>query len=170
MKSLFTILLIVAFISPVCSQEKNTDSETTTYYLIRHAEKDRSDKTNRNPELTKAGKKRAKRWRKHFKTIDFDAVYSTDYNRTKQTAQPTAKKNNLEITIYDPRQLYSEDFQKATKGQTVLIVGHSNTTPQFVNKILGEKKYEDIDDNDNSQLFIITISNGKIKDEVRSIN
>ena len=170
MKSLFTILLIVAFISPVCSQEKNTDSETTTYYLIRHAEKDRSDKTNRNPELTKAGKKRAKRWRKHFKTIDFDAVYSTDYNRTKQTAQPTAKKNNLEITIYDPRQLYSEDFQKATKGQTVLIVGHSNTTPQFVNKILGEKKYEDIDDNDNSQLFIITISDGKITDEVRSIN
>lgn len=170
MKSLFTLLLIIAFNSPVCSQEKHADTETTTYYLIRHAEKDRSDKTNRNPELTKVGKKRAKNWKKHFKTINFDAVYSTDYNRTKQTAQPTAKKNKVDVTIYDPRQLYSEDFQKATKGKTVLVVGHSNTTPQFVNKILGKKKYKDIDDNDNSQLFIITISDGKITDEVRSIN
>jgi 2,3-bisphosphoglycerate-dependent phosphoglycerate mutase len=170
MKSLFNLLLIVAFSSPVCSQEKNTDSDTTTYYLIRHAEKDRSDKTNQNPELTKAGKKRAKNWRKHFKNVDFDAVYSTDYNRTTQTALPTAKKNNLEITIYDPRQLYSEDFQKATKGQTVLVVGHSNTTPQFVNKILSNKKYGDIDDNENRLLFIVTISDGKITDEIHFIN
>ena len=29
--------------------QKNSEVKTTTYYLIRHAEKDRSDKSNRNP-------------------------------------------------------------------------------------------------------------------------
>ena len=90
--------------------------------------------------------------------MKFDAVYSTEYNRTKQTAQPTAEKNGLDITIYDPRVLNSDEFENNTQGKTVLVVGHSNTTPMFVNAVLGEKKYENIDDNNNANLYIITIS------------
>lgn len=170
MKSLCTFLLVLAFTIPTFSQNDQDDIVTTTYYLIRHAEKDRSDKTNRDPELTRAGKKRAKRWQKYFKKVDFDAVYSSNYHRTKQTAQPTANKQKIEISIYDPRQLYSEDFQNETKGKTVLVVGHSNTTPSFVNKILGMKKYEDMDDNNNSSLYIVTISKGKTEDKVVNVN
>jgi broad specificity phosphatase PhoE len=170
MKSLFTLLLIITFSLPSWSQDTNTDSETTTYYFIRHAEKDRTDKSNRNPELNKSGKKRAKKWCKYFKNIDFDAIYSTNYNRTQQTAAPTAKKKKLVVLDYDPRTLYSDDFAKATKGKTVLVVGHSNTTPAFVNMVLGNKKHKDIDDNDNSKLFIVTITGEKITDEVLTIN
>lgn len=170
MKYILILSIILSCVNPNTTEDSSLSSETTTYYLIRHAEKDRSDKTNRNPELTKAGHKRAKRWKKYFKNVSFDAVYSTDYNRTKQTAQPTAKNNNVDISIYDPRQLYADDFKKATQGKTVLVVGHSNTTPAFVNAILGEKKYDDMDDTDNSSLFIVTISDGKITDKVITVN
>ncbi|WP_298756680.1 phosphoglycerate mutase family protein [uncultured Psychroserpens sp.] len=171
MKHIFTLLLIVAISLPSFSQEKTkVESETTTYYFIRHAEKDRSDKTNRNPDLTQAGKTRAIHWSKILQHVKFDAVYSTKYNRTMQTAAPTAEKNKVEIQFYDPRALYSEDFATVTKGQTVLVVGHSNTTPAFVNMVLKEKKYEDIDDNNNGNLYIVIISNGKTIDQVLTIN
>jgi len=138
--------------------EKKVEETTTTYYLIRHAEKDRSDKTNRNPHLTEAGLKRANNWANALKNVKFDMVYSTDYNRTKETAMPTAKSNNVEVTLYDPRNLYSEEFKKATKGKTVLVVGHSNTTPMFTNTILDHKKYDDIADDNNANLYIVTVT------------
>lgn len=171
MKQLFTLIVIIAFALPSFAQDNSQQSTNTTYYFIRHAEKDRSDKTNRDPELTEAGKKRALKWSEIFQHVSFDAVYSTDYNRTKQTAQPTADSKKLVVLMYDPRILFSEDFSEATVGKTVLIVGHSNTTPAFVNTVLGMKKYEDIDDNNNGNLYIVTISEGGEKiDQVLTIN
>lgn len=170
MRSLLILCFIVVFSLPSFSQNVEDKHETTTYYFIRHAEKDRSDKTNRNPNLTEAGKTRAIHWSEIFQNIKFDAVYSTQYNRTIQTATPTAEKNNLELQYYDPRTLYSEDFSKATRGKTVLVVGHSNTTPAFVNMILKDRKYPDIDDNNNGNLYIVTISEGHITDLVLTLN
>ena len=135
--------------------------ETTTYYLIRHAEKDRTEKTNSNPNLNKKGQERAKRWATYFENIDLDAIYATKYYRTMQTAKPTAESKSLDLQNYDPRTMYDTIFQKETKGKKVLIVGHSNTTPAFVNKILGEKKYKNMKDTDNSSLYIVTISDKK---------
>ncbi|WCO00490.1 phosphoglycerate mutase family protein [Psychroserpens ponticola] len=169
MKYFLILAFALSFIIPVKAQEQ-TKPSTTTYYLIRHAEKDRSDTTNKNPNLNDAGTKRAENWSKVFEHIDFDAVYSTKYYRTYETANPTAKTKGLEIQFYDPRQLYSEEFAEETYGKTVLVVGHSNTTPAFVNAILGEKKYENINDNDNSYLFIVTISEGHKIDQVLKIN
>lgn len=126
--------------------EKTHLGKTTTYYLIRHAEKDTSDKEDKDPHLSEAGKTRADKWAKHFEGIALDAVYSTNYNRTKETATPTAKSKNLELTFYDPRNMDAKEFMAQTEGKTVLIVGHSNTTPMFTNAILGEKKYEMMQD------------------------
>ncbi len=143
----------------------------STYYLIRHAEKDRSDSSNRNPDLTKEGQKRANKWAEVFKDVDFDAIYSTDYNRTMQTAKPTADHNKLEIIKYDAMNLFDESFEKTTAGKTVLVVGHSNTTPQFANAILSEKKYEDIDDSENGALFIVQVyADGSSQSQVLYIN
>lgn len=135
---------------------------TTTYYLIRHAEKDRTDENNRNPHLTDAGKARAENWANILKDVKFDMVYSTDYNRTKETATPTANANELELTLYDPRNMDAKAFMQDTKGKTVLIVGHSNTTPMFANGLLGEKTYDMIADDNNGNLYIVTI-NGNSK-------
>jgi broad specificity phosphatase PhoE len=138
--------------------EAKVEEKTTTYYLIRHAEKDQSDKTNRNPHLTEEGLKRAENWANVLKDIKFDMVYSTDYHRTKETAAPTAKANKLEISFYDPRNMNPKEFMKSTMGKRVLIVGHSNTTPMFTNGLLGEKKYDMIAEDNNSNLYIVTVT------------
>ncbi len=135
MKKYFFLFIFAFSLLSSCTSE-----ETTTYYLIRHAEKDRTDKTNRNPNLNYKGLERAKKWAEYFKNIDLDAVYSTKYNRTMQTAKPTAESKNLEIINYNPRNMYDSIFQKNTKGKTILVVGHSNTTPAFVNKIIRRKE------------------------------
>ena len=158
------VLLLITLFCILNLQAQETETETTTYYLIRHAEKVRSNAKNKNPNLTEKGVDRAINWSKTFEHINFDYIYSTNYNRTVQTALPTAKRKNLEIRFYDPNDLFNEEFKALTKGKTVLIVGHSNTTPQFANKILATKKYSDIDDRNNSNLYILTISNNAISD------
>lgn len=142
-------------------EDSKTQWNNTTYYLIRHAEKDRSNPDEKNPLLREAGMLRAEKWAEVLKDVPFDMVYSTNYNRTKATAEPIAKANKLEIEIYDPNNLYDQEFQKKTKGKTVLIVGHSNTTPAFVNAIMKKKKFEDLPDNENGGLFIVTVSPNK---------
>ena len=144
--------------------------EITTYYFIRHAEKLRIDKTDKNPNLNFNGYKRAEAWKDVFSDVPFDAIYSTDYNRTKLTAKPTATSKNLPILLYNPNTMYSEAFQNNTKGKTVLVVGHSNTSNVFANKILGIEKYKEIKDNNNSNLYIVTISDGKISSILLKIN
>ncbi|TVZ28011.1 histidine phosphatase superfamily protein (branch 1) [Gillisia sp. Hel_I_86] len=180
MKSFALILTIVLSTFSINKANKIENKETsslenhnevTTYYLIRHAEKDRSDTTKKDPLLTDQGTERAENWAKVFKDVPFDMVYSTNYHRTKATAQPTASSKDLELNIYDPHKIYDAEFQKETKGKTVLVVGHSNTTPEFANAILKEKKYEHLSDNENGALFIVTVNlDGSASSQVLYIN
>ena len=144
--------------------------EVTTYYFVRHAEKSRFNKTDRNPNLSLKGFKRAEAWKEVFSNIYFDAIYSTDYTRTRLTAKPTADSKNLPILIYNPRDMYSKTFQNQTEGKTILVVGHSNTTNVFANKVLGFDKYEEIKDNNNSNLYIVTVMNGNSSSILLQIN
>lgn len=162
MKKILLLLLIATFVLSCKSDKKEQEvikSDTTTYYLIRHAEKDRRTKT-MDPQLTEVGLKRAENWAKVFKDVSFDKIYSTNYKRTQQTADPTAKSKGLEVLSYDTENLFNEEFKTQTEKQTVLIVGHSNTTPAFVNAIIGKQEQPQIDDNDNGKLFIVTIDDG----------
>jgi 2,3-bisphosphoglycerate-dependent phosphoglycerate mutase len=143
--------------------------ETSTYYLIRHAEKDRSDTKNPDPELNETGIVRAKQWANYFDTIHLDAIYSTKYKRTQRTAAPTAKNKELEVQIYDASKLFSESFKANTQGKSVLVVGHSNTTPHFANAILGEKRFENMNDDDNSSLFVVTVRDDEKSVTVRNV-
>lgn len=137
----------------------------TVYYFIRHAEKDRSDPNNENPFLTPQGHSRAIKWQHYFNSINLDAVYTTDYARTYQTATPIARRKNVTIQTYDPNDLYNEAFKKATLHKKVLVVGHSNTTPAFANAVLGEEKYPPMDDSDNASLYIVTVRGDKVTSE-----
>jgi hypothetical protein len=89
-------------------------------------------------------------------------VYSTNYKRTLSTALPTAVHNKLTIKIYHPFKIDMLQFLKDTKGKSVLVVGHSNTTPGFANKLIAKEIYQDIDDNNNANLYIVTIDGKQI--------
>lgn len=166
-----SLLLIFAFLIVFSTFSQNeTQENTSTYYLIRHAEKDRSEEGVKNPHLTKKGLLRAQNWANSLKHIPFDAVYSTDYFRTKETAQPVANNKKLSITIYDPRNLDIDKFKEETKGKTIFVVGHSNSTPMFVNQLLGKEKYKHIDDRNNSNLYIVHLNNNYIFDSLLVID
>lgn len=163
------IAIAILIVGNISCNNSNKDSEITdpvvsTYYFIRHAEKDRTDPENHDPELNQDGLMRAVRWAEVFDQIDIDIIYSTNYERTSMTAAPTSVKKNINVKYYDPRDLDIESFKMENEGKNVLVVGHSNTTPTFVNKMLGLEKYEQIDDNDNSSLFIIRIIDGEATD------
>lgn len=150
--------------------QNSEDTTITTIYFIRHAEKDRSNPENTNPHLAAAGNARAKHWAEILQHVKFDAVYATNYNRTIETGLPTAENNNLTIQFYDANILNHVKILADNKGKTLLIVGHSNTTPAFVNKFLGKEIYKDIDDSNNGNLYRITVWEQGTTDLLLTIN
>ena len=65
------LLVIILLITTSFNAQTTEKNNTSTYFLIRRAEKDRSDSTNKNPDLTKEGKLRAKRWAKLFEAVSY---------------------------------------------------------------------------------------------------
>ena len=140
------------------SEEPQPQEKMTTYYIIRHAEKDASNPADKDPQLSEEGVVRTEKWAEIFEKVDFDAVLSSDYNRTRKTADAIAVKKGKAVEIYDVRDLYNEDFRQKTKGKTVLVVGHSNTNPALVNRIIEENKYQALDESDYGSLFIVNVA------------
>ncbi|MBT8252455.1 MAG: histidine phosphatase family protein, partial [Bacteroidia bacterium] len=162
MKKILLLAALLLFSPTVFSQdtepeevaEPETELPSTAYYLIRHSEKELSDPTDDDPHLTQQGLLRSAKLSYVLENVKFDAVYSTNYNRTTETAQPIAEKNGIDaLTFYDPRSMDMKGFVEETNGKTVLIVGHSNTTPFLVNTLIGEEKYEEIDESVYSHLY-----------------
>jgi 2,3-bisphosphoglycerate-dependent phosphoglycerate mutase len=134
----------------------------STFYLIRHAEKVRVDKSENNPALNEKGILRAQNWKNYFLDKEISKIYSTDYKRTIRTAQPLAINNNIETIIYSTSDFKFDDFIKSNIGENTLVVGHSNTIPDFVNELINEEYYTQIDDLNNSNLYVVSICDSKI--------
>ena len=165
MKAFKYILFILLAINLSCKDEPTIDksqeeTSISTFYLIRHAEKDRSNPDDADPELTQQGLGRAMHWAEILADVELDAIYSTDYNRTSMTAAPTSVKQNIDVQYYDPTLIDIAQFKRENLNKNVLSVGHSNTTPEFVNKLIDEQKFYSIDDSENGTLFIVKITNG----------
>ena len=161
MKVLKIVLIFVLVLGAFsCNEDQKVEDTLTTYYFIRHAEKDRSNPENVDPELTQKGLGRAMHWAEIIDDVAIDAIYSTDYERTQMTAAPIAVKKNLTVQIYDPGTIDIEQFKADNLNKNVFVVGHSNSTPDFVNKMIGQEKYEQLDDHQNGSLFIVEIVNG----------
>ncbi len=156
----------------VSQDEINTtqNSEITTYFLIRHAEKMRDNPKEEDPNLSPKGFERAKKWVAYFENTKINKLYVTKYVRTQQTVEPLAEQKSLEMTIYNPNDFDLKTFLAETKGENIVIAGHSNTIPEFVNSLIGEEKFQDMADNDNSTLFVVTINGSDKKVETITVN
>ena len=147
---------------PANNQEKY---QPTTYYFIRHAEKDLSVED--NPQLTFEGIKRSNYWGEYFKDKGLNSFYTTKFTRNYQTLIPILHYYKGEPNVYEPKvdSLFSKDFWDNTEGKKVVVVGHNNTTPNFVNEILRKKKYDVIEDGVYGNLYQVEIDeSGFIKD------
>jgi len=146
--------------------QNNDMNNSTTYYLIRHAEKIRINPIEANPDLNERGYLRAENWKKVFQHIPFNAIYATYFTRTLKTVEPIAISDELEIQLYHPTKIDIHQFKQDTQNKNVLIVGHSNSIPQFVNQLINQEKYLEIDDAEFSHLYIVTIQGNKITDQL----
>lgn len=135
----------------------------TAYYFIRHAEKKRSDVQDKNPQLSDKGFARTKFWGEYFKDKNLQKFFTTDYMRTFQTIIPIVYPYKGDVEFYEVKDsMFTKEFWESTYGKNTLVVGHSNTTPQFVNEIIGLEKYKNIPDSINHRVYRVEINESGI--------
>ncbi len=135
---------------------------STTYYIVRHAEK--SGEMSQDPPLTEQGKQRAQMLATILSKNNIRSIYSTNFIRSRHTAQPLADKEQLPMMIYrmDSLDHYISRW-KESRGN-MLIVGHSNTVDDLVKKMTGvDHVGGDLKDSEYDNLFIIKRTGKKYK-------
>ena len=146
------------------------ENDCSTFYLIRHAEKVRTNKSDRDPALNEKGIIRALNWKEYFINKDISKIYSTNYKRTLETVKPIQEAIGLATILYSPSSINYKDFISSNKGEIVLVVGHSNTIPNFVNELINEQVYTQIDDLNNSNLYIVNMCGSKVSHSLIEVN
>ena len=146
------LLFFVLFFASSC---------TTTFYVVRHAEKSTIPKE--NPLLTEKGAARAENLKEILKNKSIKTIYSTQTERTEATARPLAKHLQQEILPYQAKNQSELIEQLKLSKNNTLIVGHSNTIRHIINGLAeNEILKNDLEDSDYGELYIIKRSkNGK---------
>lgn len=151
---LLTFFLLLSASHWALAQSSNEDF--VTIYLTRHAEK--KLESTPDPNLSDLGVQRAERLAKMLKKVAIDSLYSTDLKRTRQTLGFLAEQNGLTINLYTfPAQETLARRFHSEFGKCYVVSGHSNTIPSFVNALLGEDRFQEINDTEYDNLFIVKI-------------
>lgn len=140
--------------------ESPAPSASTVVLLVRHAEKASGE----DPPLTPAGQQRAEALVQVAQNAGVSAIYTTPLRRTRETAQPLSARLGIPLTVRDvipgggqaqaaeqARQLLAEQ-----RGKTVLVVGHSNTLPLFVEALSGVH-VEPIPESEYDRLMVVVV-------------
>lgn len=134
---------------------------TTTILFVRHAEQTSHDEE--DPPLSEAGQRRAAELARQLVDADvvagIDAVYSTGFKRSLETAQPLADRLGLPVNVYDANDTEAvlETILKAHKGKIVLVVGHSNTLPALIANLGASKKVPPIAQQEFDNIYLVSI-------------
>ena len=143
------------------------EPKATTVFLVRHAEK--ADVPGTDPPLSEAGRARAEALARLLQSAGVRAVFTSQFQRTQQTAEPLAKRLGvaasavpLAVKTSNPREVTEESIRELTKrveahaGEAVLIVGHSNSVPEVI-RALGGDVVPKIDESSFDDLFVVTV-------------
>ncbi|NOT38255.1 MAG: histidine phosphatase family protein [Saprospiraceae bacterium] len=137
--------------------EKYIRDTGTVLVLTRHAE---TSGLGTNPGLSALGIERANDLAKLLKPTIFQNIYSSNYNRTIQTANIAAANYSLIPILYDPlnQNQWIQDLINQNKNKKLLIVGHSNTIPELLNILSGTKDYTTIPESEYNNLYIVNLA------------
>ncbi len=155
MRFLFFFAFLIT-ISTACS--------TTTVYIVRHGEKvNETDTTDLNP----AGYARAAALADTLVNRGIDSIFTTPYHRTRQTAQPLAKRIGVQLTEYPakPTEVIVNRVSRI-RGKTVLVVGHSNTILEIARGLGAKPAMAKIESGDFDNLFRLRIHRGLFRQSV----
>ena len=143
------------------------DFKPVTVFLVRHAEREAEPR--QDPPLNKEGIARSQELAKLLGAAGIKTIITSQFARTKQTAEPLATKLNLTATSIslrsnptNPRLIAEESTAEVVNkilerpGESVLLVGHSNSLPDVI-KMLGGDTVPTIDERTFNDLFIVTV-------------
>lgn len=136
------ILLLLGFALASSAAAFPTDS-TTVVLIVRHAEKAAAPAD--DPSLTEAGRQRAQSLVNVAGAAGVSAVYSSQYTRTRETAEPLAGHLGVPVTVRPATaatiQTYTADLAETLRGEhageAVLVVTHSNLVEPLVEALGG---------------------------------
>ena len=126
----------------------------TVVVLVRHADRAPGQKTD---ELAAWGVARSRELARVLQKAGVSAAIVSDTNRAAQTAAPLAAASGI-----TPIVLPAKDFAaiagevRKHPGETVLIVGHSNTVPSII-AALGGPQLPDLADSEFDDLFVLGV-------------
>jgi 2,3-bisphosphoglycerate-dependent phosphoglycerate mutase len=131
----------------------------TLYILIRHAEKAGGE----DPDLTPEGIRRAILLSEALRGVPLQAIYASELRRTQQTATPTAQEQGLPVLPYNPKQIgeMADKLWREHRGQAVLVVGHTNTTPALANLLGGIAALPELPESDYDKIYLVERGKGK---------
>ncbi len=151
-----SFLLSAGLALALCSPAQ---AQASTIILVRHAEKATSSG---DPVLSPAGERRAGDLATALAQVHLDAIFSTQYQRTRFTAEPVARAAKLEPQVIPATGNINVDalatahaVDALPAGSVVLVVGHSNTLGPII-AALGGPKVSDLCDNEYGTLLIVT--------------
>jgi len=154
------ILLLLVLLT--CLSAASAQSVNKTIVLVRHAEKAPALPSEPDPELSAEGRERAERFAKAVaKRYKPHEIFSTNYKRTRQTAEPIAKRRAKETQTYDaakPADLVAKIM--ASKTDHYLVVGHSNTIPALANLLAKKEVFRNLLDTEYGVYWVIRMKNG----------
>jgi broad specificity phosphatase PhoE len=157
MRGVLAALLIVIGAAPYAIAGENQ-----IIFVVRHAERaasgDKAAETHRmmadDPPLTPAGQARAARLATMLAPAGIERIYTSEFQRTRQTAAPLAQKLKIAPVLAaanDPAPLIAQ----LIKGKgNALVVGHADTIPELLKK-LGVKEAVTIGNDDYDDLFVV---------------
>ncbi len=133
---------------------------TNDIYIVRHAEK--SAEPVSDPHLTIEGKQRAETLKDLLKDKKIKAIFSTEKNRTAETATPLSRLLNIPVQYYGNDTLPAFLRTVAKLKKNLLIVGHSNTTVTMISSLRLLQTITYIPEDDYDNFFILKVKNGKV--------
>jgi len=146
MKKIIIVIVSLLFIS----------CRTTYYYIVRHAEKEaQASNMSSDVALTSAGSDNAIALKDQLANKNIRHIFSTNYVRTKATAQPLSEATSVPVTIYNPIDTSFVTRLKNVRQGNLLVVGHSNTVDNIINELTGENYLSDLPDTAYGDLFIV---------------
>ncbi len=140
---------------PTTTPPRESAPPPKTIYIVRHAEK-LVNEGERDPELSEAGLARARALPEALEGVQIDEIYTSDFQRTRQTVAPVAETAGLEPLLYDPADAEGTAARlSGSSAANILVAGHSNTIPDLIDALGGPPPR--IADDQYGDLFVLTL-------------
>lgn len=133
-------------------------AQTTEIWVVRHAEKERSDPQEKNPDLSEEGKVRAGDLARYLKKENIDVAFSTPYKRTHQTLDSLVIPK---VINYNDIKSLVDTVKTSYLGKKIIIAGHSNTLLEIIEAFGGKRPREELTDDDYDFIFHLSVKGDK---------